>query len=408
MSSPVRFDAWQFKKPIIVTERNRKKITLSAFSANCGSALFGKSVYFNGSLGSSPGITTVLGDTSFTIESWINIKGQQNDRLYPIFYDRYRNTNPFDPRYLIAIYNRFVYLFYRKGGTVFLIASITEVATAYNWTHIAVSWDGVTVKMYINGILDKSQAVASPVDTPLVSGMAIGGTRYLGDIAFAGNIAELRIWYSARTLDQIQFFRFTQRDITQVIDNDLAAYYRLGGLVSANTVKEYILGANQLIVPVDCCSDDTTTGPPLNYGASFVAAQWPITLSGKSSIKFPVVPPSGTTFALVIRWTDDNGNVQRRFLWTVAGVDISPIPSSYQGEALPSSFVLEAWNIDGNSIIVLPSDLVIYNSLTSLPSTDVDHESQIAAGAIIDTTLAANFPLTPFPLVYNTQQTYPN
>ena len=72
-----------------------------------------------------------------------------------------------------------------------------------------------------------------------------------------------------------------------------------------------------------------------------------------------------------------------------------------------SDINLELWNIDGEATCVLPSDLTLYISYCTNPTTSYDktHQAAIAAPTV-DTTLAEGFPLTPFPLQFNEQQTY--
>jgi hypothetical protein len=146
---------------------------------------------------------------------------------------------------------------------------------------------------------------------------------------------------------------------------------------------------------------------PFIYGASFIPAQFDVTLTAPSAFKFPIMPPDDTTFQLVVRWVDSDGDTHRRKLWALAGVDIAPPLDLYNGETISASFTLECWNVDGASTIELPSELVLYSSLSTLPTTDTDHTNMAAIdNPTVDTTLAAPFPLTPFPLVFNTQQTY--
>jgi len=108
-----------------------------------------------------------------------------------------------------------------------------------------------------------------------------------------------------------------------------------------------------------------------------------------------------------VRWTDEDNVIQRRRLNDMEGVDIAPFPEKYAGETLPLTYVFECWNVDGASSITLSTDLVIYTSLTSQPTSDTDHVNVVAVtNPTIDTTLGEPFPVTDFPLEFNTQQTY--
>lgn len=401
-------DLWLQSRPVIRTEKIPKTITLSAATFNAGSALFGKSVYFNGDYDSLTTAPSLLSNTAFTIEAWLYTRGQQNDTLYPVYWDLNENIAPFKPRYLVIIYNRFVHLFYTKGGTVSLIVS-TNTVSAYDWTHIAITWDGTTVKMYLDGILDKSQAVASPVDAPAAGGYTVGYARYLADRVFVGNIAELRVWNLARTSDEIYFSRFGPRELTGVRDDGLVHYYKLGNIISVGSIHEYISNTNLSVVTPGSIANDTEKGPPLKYGASFIVANYAITLTKKVSLKFPLAPSvaENCTGQLCISWIDDNDKFQRRKLWTKAGVDISPLLAEYSGEPLATSFTLEFWNIDGQSTAVIAENIVLQISDTTDPINSFDHTAIVAYSPTADGTLAEIFPWV-FPLSFNTQQTFPS
>lgn len=69
----------------------------------------------------------------------------------------------------------------------------------HQWNHLAVSFDGTLLNVYINGelkISDRRYAGLTPPSTPI---------RYLGksDVPFTGKIDEVRIWNKARTADEI-------------------------------------------------------------------------------------------------------------------------------------------------------------------------------------------------------------
>lgn len=70
------------------------------------------------------------------------------------------------------------------------------------WTHVAVTYDGVTQAHYIDGELVQSFAVSGP------PGVSSAPLEIGGDVAWpqspAGAVTEFRLWTVARTLDQIR------------------------------------------------------------------------------------------------------------------------------------------------------------------------------------------------------------
>ncbi|MFC7443883.1 hypothetical protein C7H62_0046 [Mesoflavibacter sp. HG96] len=74
------------------------------------------------------------------------------------------------------------------------------------WHHIAVTYDGTTANLYIDGVLDTTKVITS--STPNGSSLAIGAV-YIDKSNiidfFKGDIDEIRIWDSALTIDQIRY-----------------------------------------------------------------------------------------------------------------------------------------------------------------------------------------------------------
>src|SRR5882724_9482116 len=72
---------------------------------------------------------------------------------------------------------------------------------ANDWTHIAVTYDGVTRKHYIDGELVATSAETGPMTTS-ASPMRIDSDTFY-NFSF-GNIDEVRIWNVARTRDELR------------------------------------------------------------------------------------------------------------------------------------------------------------------------------------------------------------
>ncbi|MDJ0662844.1 MAG: Calx-beta domain-containing protein, partial [Crocosphaera sp.] len=72
------------------------------------------------------------------------------------------------------------------------------------WNHISVTYDGASLKLYLNGELDESvDLVAVPYQNNYVVKIAKGRAG-ASDGLFAGQIDEVRIWNIARTAEEIQ------------------------------------------------------------------------------------------------------------------------------------------------------------------------------------------------------------
>ncbi|MDO8470208.1 MAG: LamG domain-containing protein [bacterium] len=106
---------------------------------------------------------------------------------------------------------RLVLNFYATGGKLDLALSNgsnywrhlgNSVIPTGQWTHIAVTWDGATVKHYLNGILDRSQAQGG---IPEFTGVKVwvGRVEGLAPNYFAGTIDEVKIFNRALSAAEI-------------------------------------------------------------------------------------------------------------------------------------------------------------------------------------------------------------
>jgi len=70
------------------------------------------------------------------------------------------------------------------------------------WTHLAATFDGTTVRLYVNGVEVASQTQTTPLTTSTAT-LQIGGDAYSGE-NFAGRIDEVRIYNRALSPSEIQ------------------------------------------------------------------------------------------------------------------------------------------------------------------------------------------------------------
>ena len=74
--------------------------------------------------------------------------------------------------------------------------------TLNTWTHLAATYDGTTLRLYVNGSLVGSRAVANPLLTS-TGVLRFGGNSVWGEF-FAGRIDEVRLYNRALTVAEIQ------------------------------------------------------------------------------------------------------------------------------------------------------------------------------------------------------------
>lgn len=384
-------DTWQLRRPATRIQKIRKSLTLPAASYEC----FEDKGSLRVNIG-PPGPLTPVQSTpaafeitsALTLEAWINVSVFSNRIILGI-------SSQYELRLTSAGLLR---LTLYKGGAQTVIG--TTIIPSFQWVHVAATWDGVTGKLFINGVQETNTLALTP---SLATGAGI--PKLFGDGSWTAYCAEARIWDKALTLDEMNFKR--NRPISAAVtslDDNLVGYWKCNegsgfvvyNKVTANALDFTVTSLNSLI---------DTEYPPLIYGASFIVAQTEVTLGRPVSLIFPKVAPTGCTGVLCVSALDDEGEEQRYKLWELDGVDIAPSPVAYTGQKLNSPFTLEWWNIDGSKTLEVASALTLSVSYCTNPTTSQD-TTQIAAATItMDTTLAEAFPLT-FPLTFASQQTY--
>jgi hypothetical protein len=139
---------------------------------------------------------------SLTLESWINVTTfSQNDASAVMGKD-----NPYGSRqYMIGIANVGGNWVFRAHigvpGGLALFNGATALQTN-NWYHVAMTYDGAYLRLYVNGVQDGSLAVNGPVVTS-TEALRIGGS-VPGPWDFNGRIDEVSLFSVALSASQIQ------------------------------------------------------------------------------------------------------------------------------------------------------------------------------------------------------------
>ncbi|HRO43213.1 MAG TPA: T9SS type A sorting domain-containing protein [Flavipsychrobacter sp.] len=163
------------------------------------------------------------------------------------------------------------------AGTVTTTSS--NALSVGTWYHIAATYDGVDMKIYVNGAL-----VGSSAQTGFVvnnnSQLFIGRTGGTTPLYFSGGMEEVRIWTSPRTATEIR--QGMHKSITPFSDPNLVSYLRfdegVGSFYSADASGNCNHGT---LVNMDLVNAWSTS--PIPLGTPVVATQ---TVSGSGPVTF--------------------------------------------------------------------------------------------------------------------------
>ncbi|MFZ4058434.1 MAG: LamG-like jellyroll fold domain-containing protein [Ferruginibacter sp.] len=235
-------------KTITVTGQNTEYVLASAVTPippNCAlnlSGVAGESVQV-------PSSTAMDVTTAYTCEAWFKTSSTNIADYRAIIT---RDPNAYTPTiYIAAGYDPNggagkIFLECAVGGVNRLLYGTTAV-NDNQWHHVAASYDGENIRLYVDGVLENTLAATGTL--PIVtSPLGIGYNYADGRYQFIGKIDEVRIWNVARNLTQI----------TATMNNSLAGNET--GLAAYYNFNSGIYNGSGIIVPNNC----TNTGAVLN------------------------------------------------------------------------------------------------------------------------------------------------
>ncbi|KPA14470.1 hypothetical protein MHK_005323, partial [Candidatus Magnetomorum sp. HK-1] len=197
-----------------------------------------------------------LGNT-FTIEAWIYATPSDGD--YYAIIGNQTDINVIEsrsPSLWLNSYTKIHYDSYRTDNTRCHTESI-EIITANQWNHIAVVFDGTTLKLYGNGTEVYSTDSCSGYDLKDIP------INYIGklDNYFQGSIDEVRLWTVARTATQLQ-----DNMNTKLLGNEtgLVAYYRFDSTSGTTLYDSTDNHFDGTLMNMDSDSDWVVSGVQLN------------------------------------------------------------------------------------------------------------------------------------------------
>lgn len=167
-----------------------------------------------------------LSGNIFTIETWIRTAETSNSRL-----DIGALSNT-------GVANQGTFLFVENGIVHFdtfnsADAVSTTVVNDQAWHHVALTYDGTTAKVYVDGKEEGSQALTITIPS---ANSFIGSSSSSGTF-FNGQMDEYRVWSTARSADEI-FENYDRQIDNPASVGTLEAYYRFDDDAGQTTIDD--------------------------------------------------------------------------------------------------------------------------------------------------------------------------
>ena len=150
-----------------------------------------------------------------------------------------------------------------NGDGANILQTGDNVISPNQWYHIAGTWDGSTLSIYVNGILEASMPWSNTVDGSTNSTL-IG--RYYGSGAyyFAGYIDDVRIWDVARTQDEIRTDMHRELQFP-TLEANLVAYYKFNQTTGTILPDKSSNSNNGTLFNMNPVTVWTTSSAPIPY-----------------------------------------------------------------------------------------------------------------------------------------------
>ncbi len=210
---------------------------------------------------SSTSINSVLqGTNTFTVEA--RVKTTTNSGFGVIVGNYDYPTTSLGMQFLLRR-DGANYTFWIDEGTGFKNVTATSAVTLNTWQHVAGTWDGSNIKIYVDGVLQNTTAVAGTNFKTIgaTARIAIGSNAH--SESFTGDIDEVRLWNKTRTVGEILANKDTEVTNT---DADLLAYYQFNqGTGSAN---------NSGVTKLTDNSINNNTGTLNNFALNGSSSNW--------------------------------------------------------------------------------------------------------------------------------------
>jgi hypothetical protein len=287
----------KFNKPTFVTRLSLVLLLCVAFFVNSFAQAPGTGLQFDGSNDyvNVPNNPVLNISNEITIEAWVNYSkttGTQdvvskssstvtNSYIFPRTEDGWRNL-----QFWINLNG--------QGAKSFTVPFGGSSNNKRNqWHHLAATFDGFYMKIYIDGVLAGSQAQAGNI-TVNSNALTIGNQKGQAEY-FGGKLDDIRIWNRALTACEIA--NTMSCELNAISQNGLAAYYKFNqGVTNADNTG--------LVTATDETSNQND-GTLTNFALTGATSNWTDGIAtGTCAPVTPIVPTAGAVAALLAVGSD--------------------------------------------------------------------------------------------------------
>lgn len=252
------------------------------------------------------------------------------------------------------------------------ITSTTNILTLNAWQHVAGTYDGTWMRIYLNGVIVDSLA-KSILIVNSTSSLGIGyAPIYAGSRNFPGKIDEVRIWNITRTKDEIAA---NMNNELCIIPSSVKAYYTFNHGIAS--------GTNTSITTVTDLSGNVNTGTLTNFALTGSTSNW---VTGQTLTPGAVV--SSNNISACGSYTMPDGRII-----TTPGTYYDTLPSSTPCDSLIGYVITFPPAIISNTVTDSGCITYVTPMGTVISSTGTYYDT-VSNASVCDTTIRYNITIS--------------
>lgn len=303
-----------------------QSVTLTANSVTKGNALDFSGAYgYYGSVPNSADIS-LAGSSAFTVEAWVYPRENKHQNIlfhalgcsswhnWTLGIGGFEAGNEWNPK-------KWFFSFLTGNGSGINYVWSNDTVITNQWSHVAVSYDGSNLRMYVNGGL---------VATRAASGVPWASTERLyfgfdpgcgGRVPMNGKLDEVRIWNKTRSASDISG---TYKDVIDPATPNLKAYWRFDENNGKN-FYDLTAGNNHGVLTNAVGREKPSTAPLISAASGTITYSWAPTTGISPTTGSPVTanPSTTTTYTLTSAYASNGCTNTNKVT-----VNVNPLPTA--------------------------------------------------------------------------------